>query len=238
LLAVVALLGARVARAQVPNDPEKAKVLFQDAMRHYNIGEFGLAASKFIDAYKAMPDPTFLYNAAQAYRLGGQHQKALFFYKSYLRDAPNAPNREEVEKRIEQLKQIQEPPSDAQTPKGTGPVDPNVVPKGNGDTTPKGNGDTTPKGNGDTTPKGNGDTSKGKIDTTVPDSAVDTTPVLVDHGGGSKPIYKKWWFWTGVGVVAVGAVAVVVLTSGGGGNDTELGDIGPGATDSALGARF
>ena len=41
-----------------------------------------------------------------------------------------------------------------------------------------------------------------------------------------KPIYKKWWFWTGVGVVAVGGTAAV-FASGGGSSPptTDLGNI-------------
>ena len=215
----VLLVGARAAQAQTPNDTEKAKVLFQDAMRHYNVGEFAEAAAKFIEAYKAAPDPTFLYNAAQAYRLGGEHQKALFFYKSYLRDAPEAGNRAEVEKRIEQLKQIQEPPGDAKTP------DPKVVPD--------------PKDPKD--PKLTTDPKDPKLNKTVPDHVVDETPPgsqTGTGGGGGRPIYKKWWFWAGIGAVAAGTVAIVVVMSGDEGVSTELGDIGPGARASALGARF
>jgi hypothetical protein len=33
---------------------------------------------------------------------------------------------------------------------------------------------------------------------------------------GDHPIYTRWWFWTGVGVVVVGAVvAGIALSSGG-----------------------
>jgi tetratricopeptide (TPR) repeat protein len=38
-------------------------------------------------------------------------------------------------------------------------------------------------------------------------------PALADSGR-SRPIYKKWWFWAGIGAVAAGTVAVVVVSSG------------------------
>jgi len=39
-----------------------------------------------------------------------------------------------------------------------------------------------------------------------------TNPTLEDEA----PVYKKWWFWTGVGAVVAGAVVVgIVLSSGG-----------------------
>ena len=44
--------------------------------------------------------------------------------------------------------------------------------------------------------------------------------------GRSRPIYKKWWFWAGVGAVAVGATVAVVALSGSsssGAPDAELG---------------
>jgi tetratricopeptide (TPR) repeat protein len=41
----------------------------------------------------------------------------------------------------------------------------------------------------------------------------------------SKPVYKKWWFWTGIGVVAVGAS--VGIAAAGGGNGPPPTDLGP-----------
>jgi tetratricopeptide (TPR) repeat protein len=41
-----------------------------------------------------------------------------------------------------------------------------------------------------------------------------------------KPIYKKWWFWTGVGIVAVGGTAAIYASSGGSSPPgTDLGNI-------------
>jgi tetratricopeptide (TPR) repeat protein len=50
-----------------------------------------------------------------------------------------------------------------------------------------------------------------------------------DPDGGStpegKPVYKKWWFWTGVAVVSVGAVGGYALATRGGAPDTDFGNI-------------
>jgi tetratricopeptide (TPR) repeat protein len=41
----------------------------------------------------------------------------------------------------------------------------------------------------------------------------------------NKPIYSKWWFWTGVGVVAVaGGIGIYAATSGG--NSAPMSDLG------------
>src|SRR5262249_30670262 len=63
-------------------------------------------------------DPIFLFNIAQAYRQKGDPQKAVFFYRAYLRESPRARNRAEVEGRIAELgKQIEaQPPPEPPTP--------------------------------------------------------------------------------------------------------------------------
>jgi len=41
-----------------------------------------------------------------------------------------------------------------------------------------------------------------------------------------KPIYKKWWFWTGLGVAAVGGTAAIYASGGGSSPpSTDLGNI-------------
>jgi tetratricopeptide (TPR) repeat protein len=39
-----------------------------------------------------------------------------------------------------------------------------------------------------------------------------------------RPVYKKWWFWTGMAVVAVGAVGIYAATSGSDAPDTDFGN--------------
>ncbi len=42
---------------------------------------------------------------------------------------------------------------------------------------------------------------------------------------GTRPVYKKWWFWTGVAVVGAGAVGIYAATRGSGAPDTTFGNI-------------
>jgi tetratricopeptide (TPR) repeat protein len=100
-----ALLLARVASAG--STPEQRKVgrqHYEAATTHFNLGEFDQAAEEFRQVYKAVPEPSVLYNIAQSFRLAKNAQQALFFYQSYLRSAPpQAPTRLEVERRIKDL---------------------------------------------------------------------------------------------------------------------------------------
>jgi tetratricopeptide (TPR) repeat protein len=69
----------------------------------YNLGRFSDALSEYEAAYLAVQDPPFLFNIAQCHRKMGNNKEALDSYRSYLRVAPAAPNRAEVQKRISEL---------------------------------------------------------------------------------------------------------------------------------------
>src|SRR6478736_6829838 len=84
---------------------EEAKHHFEEATAAFNVGDFSRAADEYREAYKIVHDPVLLYDAAQACRLGNDPQQAVFLYRSYLRSAPNAPNRKQVEDRITTLDQ-------------------------------------------------------------------------------------------------------------------------------------
>jgi hypothetical protein len=76
----------------------------------YNLGRFDEAVEHFTKAYETWPQPEFLYNIAQSYRLARNCKQALHFYKRFrsLKDADtksplSAKKREEVERFISQL---------------------------------------------------------------------------------------------------------------------------------------
>lgn len=105
----VLLFVALFARPAAADDPKRAKELFQEGTTFFDVGQFDKAIEAWQAGYKAKPDPGFLYNIAQAYRISGDPQKAIFFYRGYLRNSPNAENRVEVEQKIVTLqKQLAE----------------------------------------------------------------------------------------------------------------------------------
>jgi tetratricopeptide (TPR) repeat protein len=75
-------------------------------VRHYDLSEWEPALIDFKEAYRNKPDPAFLYNIAQCHRKLGHANDAITFYQSYLRRAPNAGNREEVERRIAEIEPL------------------------------------------------------------------------------------------------------------------------------------
>lgn len=101
------LLGAIVsvgtASAQTAEQKRAAKEHFEKARRLYDVGRYQDAIEEYQKAYLNVEDPVFLYNIAQAYRLNEQAEEAIRFYKNYLRRAPDAPNRADVEDKIADL---------------------------------------------------------------------------------------------------------------------------------------
>jgi tetratricopeptide (TPR) repeat protein len=85
------------------NPPSESSLQFEKGKAAYRLGEFDEAIAAFREGYRLKPDPVFLYNIALAYRGKEDFEKAIFFYQSYLREAPNAHNRAQVEAKIEEL---------------------------------------------------------------------------------------------------------------------------------------
>jgi tetratricopeptide (TPR) repeat protein len=108
----------------------EAKAYYERATADFAIGDFAKAADEYQEAYRLKPDAALLYNAAQAYRLAGNNEKALILYKNYVNLYPNQPNVEQVRSQIEKLKEAVAAQEQAKTnpPTSTVPVQPAVVP--------------------------------------------------------------------------------------------------------------
>jgi tetratricopeptide (TPR) repeat protein len=86
------------------DDVSEARNHYQRATNHFAVGEFTKAGEEYQAAYKLKPDPALLFNAAQAFRLGGDSKRALVLYRNYLSFYPNESNAEEVRVQIEKLR--------------------------------------------------------------------------------------------------------------------------------------
>jgi hypothetical protein len=78
-------------------------VLFDEAIKHYDLREFTEAIDGFRKAYDLLPDPEFMFDIAQAYRQLHDCDNANAFYRTYLRKKPDADNRARVEKWIAEM---------------------------------------------------------------------------------------------------------------------------------------
>ena len=82
---------------------DQAREHYRKGMRLYDVGRFDEVIKEFEAAYQYQDRPVTIFNLAQAYRRAGNNAKALELYRTYLRKAPNAPDRGEVEERIAAL---------------------------------------------------------------------------------------------------------------------------------------
>jgi tetratricopeptide (TPR) repeat protein len=85
-----------------PQDSE-AKVHYEKATAAYALGNFTEAAASYERAFECKPDPALLYNAAQAHRRGGNRQRAMELYRSFLQVFPRAENRDLAERHLHEL---------------------------------------------------------------------------------------------------------------------------------------
>lgn len=126
IIAAVLLGGATLARAQ-PKDASSATAAFTEGQRLYAAGQYLAAADKFEAAYASDPDPVYLFNVGQAYRLGNACAKAATMYRKFLDAAPGAPNAAKVAQYIEQAEDCAKKQAAAERPPPP-PVDPIVTP--------------------------------------------------------------------------------------------------------------
>ena len=103
LFLVGAAHGEAPAAAPTPEARAEARAHYDKAVSHFNANEYVAAGDEFLLVHKAVPQPALLYNAAQAYRLGGDGPKALENYRAFLKEAPDAKQRPDVERRIAEL---------------------------------------------------------------------------------------------------------------------------------------
>ena len=220
-----------------PEVVAQARDHYQKGLTHFDLKEYADALVEFKNAYRLVQDPPLLFNIAQCHRRLGQNAEALDFYRNYLRRAPHSTNRAEVERRIREIER--ELPVDAkpatglgtdkttgpgkgQPPAATAPATPRPVtappPAAKPVTSPP--PATSPPPPAMPPPPAPPPAAK-PAEPAAPPPGVDlrasaeTPPAAAE----SKPIYKKWWFWTGLGVLAIGAVAVVAIARRG-----EIGD--------------
>ena len=105
----------------------EAKTLYEKGLSHYNLGEFDAAIQAFRSSYALSQAPGLLFNIAQAFRLKKDYEQATYFYTTYLRLKPDAPNRADVEDRIKEMQEALEeqkklgtkPPIGTVNPEGT-----------------------------------------------------------------------------------------------------------------------
>jgi hypothetical protein len=105
-IAIVAVVSPQI-HAQSPDALKKAQASFDQAQTDYLQGNYDQAAANFQEAYSARPFPQFLYNVGASFHMKGKkasdiaaYEKAVEFYRRYLKEEPEASDKAKVEKAI------------------------------------------------------------------------------------------------------------------------------------------
>ena len=136
LLAALVLALASPARGD-ESATEQARQHYVTGTQQYDLGHWDDSIREFEKAYELRPDPSFLYNLAQAYRRKGDNKRALDLYRNYLVKVPKTPQRAEIEERIKSLqKQIEEADSGKPAPSALEPTVTSPVPPSSAEAAP------------------------------------------------------------------------------------------------------
>ncbi|MGA7741757.1 MAG: tetratricopeptide repeat protein [Polyangia bacterium] len=93
--------------AKGPGDSPVARAERAQGMVALNLGRYDEAIEHLSQAYTLTQDPALLFSLGQAYRLAGKPEKALATYSSFLRVAgPGAKNRAQVERAASEIETI------------------------------------------------------------------------------------------------------------------------------------
>jgi tetratricopeptide (TPR) repeat protein len=194
LLVLASLFGGRTQAAE----KDESRLYLDKATAAYGLGHYAVAAENFEKVFELKPAPALLYNAAQAYRLAGNKERALELYESYLRVYGKQDKGIEIEGHIKELKQaIGHDKAVATSPPTT----------------------TEPVSTVATEPSAHPPSPAPALPAALP-PADNSSPVLVsqpaDASSRDESVVKKPWFWVATGGVVVAAAIVVVLlaTSG------------------------
>jgi tetratricopeptide (TPR) repeat protein len=212
LIVCVLALGllASQGRASADARTEKAREHYVQGDAYYKLDKYSDALHEYEQAYIAKPDPSFLYNIAQCHRLMGDKPEAVKYYRRYLRDAPAAPNRAIAEKHIRELEAALNHGADLPPPDDGGratPLPPPLPPPVA----------STPPQPPPPPPAPTPVTAKLTLDAPPPPPADSAPQGTIEKKGAAgvqqeppQPFYTKWWFWTAVGAVAVGALVLAL----------------------------
>lgn len=213
LAGVLALGASRTVTAEPRGKRGEAKAEFEKAQLHYRLGRFEEALKAYTRAYELFNAPALLFNIGQCHKNLQNYERAVFFFEGYLREETNPEKRTLAEELIAasraamERQRIEQAKADAQAATATS------------------SGATAPSAGASLPPPSTPDGGVTPLPTPAAlPAATDpgTSPALitVEHDGEpaeeERPVYKKWWFWTalGVGAAAVATGAAIYYATG------------------------
>lgn len=94
---------AALASSAWADNKSNAADAYGEGQKKFVAKDYDGAAKLFVEAYRIDPDPAYLFNIAQAYRLGKQCADASSYYQKFLDAVPEAPNAANVRVYIQEM---------------------------------------------------------------------------------------------------------------------------------------
>jgi tetratricopeptide (TPR) repeat protein len=129
ILGVVLVLDLMIVASPAhADDKKKAKALYSEGLKRYNVAEYPEAIKAWKEAYLLSKKPLLLFNIGQAYRLSGDCKQAMIFYDSYQREEPSPKNQDELDEALKLCKDTKPADKPADPPTQQKPLDKPVAP--------------------------------------------------------------------------------------------------------------
>jgi len=109
------------------DDTVKAKQLYDEGLRHFNVAEYPQAIESWKQAYLISKKPLLLFNIGQAYRLSGDCAQAMTFYDNYQNAEPSIKNQDELDHAIAACKAVEAKPVETKPVEPEKPVTPAIT---------------------------------------------------------------------------------------------------------------
>ncbi len=185
---VVAISLARVSAAQTDGQA-LAREHAQQATIQYNLGKFEEALAEYSKAYELIPLPELLFNIGQCHFQLKNYERAIFFYKGFLRESPDSDvARDRIRESQSALDAAREKADRLQASTPTG--------------------DASPQREAPRLRVSESATSTAQTGLVLGRSDRDRR--LRDQA----PFYERWWFWVAVGGVSATVGVIAALSAG------------------------
>lgn len=211
LAGALVLVAAPMAHAEAPAEWKKLSAAADEDLR---ANQYTAAAEKWEQALKAKGPPTVYFALGEAYRLGGEPEKAIAAYRNFSNKVPRSPKRAEAQKQIKDLEELLAARARAAEAQKVEPPPPPVAPVVAPAPAPPEPSPVVP-----------------------PTAAIVATDKPAGDPFWNKSLLKKWWVWAAAGAVVAGVAIGVGVGVTRHGTPT-FPDSGPGANASGALVSF
>jgi tetratricopeptide (TPR) repeat protein len=192
--------------AWAAKDPKEAEAhaQYDQGLKDYDLGRFKEALDEFSKAYELKALPGFLFNIAQCHRQMHRWERAAFFYRRYLDLSTRRPSNEQVVKDL--IAECEQKQTEADAKRAQDAEEARKIELAKAEAQ-KADSEAAAKREEEARRQREEEQRKAAEQAAaqaLAQSAL-TEPTLVEPLPPPTPVYKKWWFWTAIGVVAVGA---------------------------------